>query len=456
MRGAPPELPGSKTVESPIDRALSLALANEREAALRWIAAVLQHDPTSPSGLLIAGRLLADNNRHEVAREALEVCVVRAIDAGILPLAVAASSDLRKLGHDAGPQLDTIASAFARDSRRLGEGGPPPPPLPPADDFHPLPSVLTGMALLNKATAIIHDARKALDDAELQRDVEPLVAPSPLFSTISREGLRKLIEVFEVETVPKGARLIEQGTIGAEAYILARGELEVVREPEGQDARRLSLARLHSGAIFGEMALLLRAPRAASVFATKPSIVLRGRKEALDAVAEEAPEVGEQLASHSRRRMVQNLLRTSAILSSVTVAERPALVDEFQTVTFEKGERLIAQGEPARGLGFIASGEVAVIRQDDSDEPFVLANLGVGETVGEVSLVLRRPSSADVVALHPTVLLFLPKETFFALIKRHPLLLAKLYDLAIQRDDETSSFVQQEVMSVHMEDFVII
>jgi CRP-like cAMP-binding protein len=455
MRGAPPELPGSKTVESPIDRALSLALANEREAALRWAAAVVQLDPGAPSGLLLSGRLLADCNRQEVAREALEVCISRAIDAGILPLAVAACSDLRKLGHDPSKHFDTIADAFSKDSRRLGDGSPPPPPLPSADDFHPLPSVLTGMALLNKTTAIIHEARKALDDAELQRDVEPLVNPSPLFSAIGRSGLRKMIEVFEVETVPKGARVIEQGAIGAEAYIVARGELEVIREPEQEGEPSLSLARLHSGAIFGEMALILRAPRAASVKACKPSIVLRGRKDALDLVAEAEPEVGAELAAHCRRRMVQNLLRTSPILGAVAPSEQAGLVDRFETRTYEKGEKLIAQGEPAQGLAFIASGEVAVIRIE-GDEPFVLANLGVGDTVGEVSLVLRRPSTADVVAVHPTVLLYLPRETFLELIKRHPLLLAQVYDLAIRRDDETSSFSQQEVLSVHMEDFIII
>ena len=455
MRGAPPELPGSKTAESPIDRALSLALANEREAALRWAAAIVQHDLTSPSGLLLAGRLLADCGRQEVAKEALEVCITRSIDAGILPLAVAACSDLRKLGHDPARHFDSIADAFSKDSRRLGDGNPPPPPLPPADDFHPLPSVLTGMALLNKTTAILHDARKALREAEEHRDVEPLVTPSPLFSLIGRSGLRRVIEVFEVETVPKGAKVIVQGEPGAEAYIVARGELEVRRESDEAGGEPMVLAGLHTGAIFGEMALVLRAPRAASVVASKPSIVLCGRKDALDQVAEAEPDVGHELAAHCRRRMVQNLLRTSGILSAVSPSERPALVRRFVTRTYEKGEKLIGQGEAAQGLGLIASGEVAVIRHE-GDEPFVLAHLGAGDTVGEVALVLRRPSTADVVAVHPTVTLFLPRESFLEIIREHPALLAQLYELAITRDDETASVVSQEVLDADVEDVVII
>ena len=116
------------------------------------------------SGLLLTGRLLADLGRLEGAREALEVCVARAIDAGQLPLAVAACSDLRTLGADASRHFDAIADAFAAGSSRLGEGGGHPPKLPHADDFHPLASVLTGPALLGKATEVVHGARRALEE----------------------------------------------------------------------------------------------------------------------------------------------------------------------------------------------------------------------------------------------------------------------------------------------------
>src|SRR5262249_30578623 len=135
MPKAPPELPGGPTAESPVDRALALSLANERDTGLRWAAAILAADPAMPSGLLLTGRLLAALGRLEGAREAIEVCVARAIDAGQLPLAVAACSDLRTLGIDASKQFDAIADAFAAGSPRLGEGRGHPPKLPNADDF---------------------------------------------------------------------------------------------------------------------------------------------------------------------------------------------------------------------------------------------------------------------------------------------------------------------------------
>ena len=80
MRTGPPELPGTHTTDSPLDRALALMLADEREAALRWSAAVVDHDASVPSALILTCRLLADAGRTEAAIEGLEVGVKRAIE----------------------------------------------------------------------------------------------------------------------------------------------------------------------------------------------------------------------------------------------------------------------------------------------------------------------------------------------------------------------------------------
>jgi len=195
------------------------------------------------------------------------------------------------------------------------------------------------------------------------------------------------------------------------------------------------------------MALLSRAPRAASGVACRPSILLVARKDALDEVAVRYPEVGSELAEHCQRRMVQNLVRTSAILRAVLPEERPVLIERFVTRSFEPGDVLIEQGETAAGLHLIASGEVFVAREE-SGETLMIASLGPGDIVGEVSLVLRKPSTARVTANHATLTLHLPREDFLELIREHPAILAKLYDLAVKRDEETSTIVAQEAVDV--------
>lgn len=451
MRMAPPELPGAQSVDSPLDRALALLLTGEREAALRWSAATVQQDSSVPSALILTCRLLADAGRTEAAIEGFELGVRRCIDTGNLPLAVAALGDLQKLGVDVSPLMDDIASAFCAGSPRLSDdAAPPPPPLPHDASFQPLSSFLTGPALLSKATEIIHSASQEYE--EVADSEEPLISPLPLFSSLEKDGLRALIGCFEMFTVPAGSTVISEGEEGAEAYIVARGELEVRRSTE--DGGSLTLARLTNGALFGEMALLSRAPRAASVVACRPSILLVARRDALEAVAEKRPDVGIELAAHCRRRMVANLVRTSKVLLSVDPSERPALVERFETKVFEKGDKLIEEGKDTSGLHLIASGEVAVVGHE-SGEPFVIATLATGETVGEVALVLRRKANADVVAVHPTVTLHLPREEFLGLVRDHPAILAGLYLAAVERDEETSKVIAGSTTAV-AEDFVLL
>lgn len=419
---------------------------------------MVKQDASVPSALILTCRLLADSGRTEAAIEGFELGIKRAIDSGNLPLAVAAVGDLRTLGADVNKMLDEIAQAFCLGSPRLADAAaPPPPPLPHNEGFQPLSSFLTGPALLSKVTEIVHEASteyESLADSE-----PPLVSPLPLFSSLEREGLRALIECFEMFTVPAGKEVIREGEEGAEAYIVARGELEVRRSSQNEHEREpgddVTLARLTNGALFGEMALLSRAPRAASVVACRPSILLMARREALEVVAERVPEVGVELAAHCRRRMVTNLVRTSKVLLAVDPSERPALVERFETRVFEKGDKLIEDGKATSGLHLIASGEVAVIGHEEGGEPFVIKTLGPGDVVGEVALVLRRDANADVVAVHPTVTLHLPSADFMSLIRAHPAILHGLYLLAIERDEETSSALATSTWSVSDEDVLL-
>jgi len=454
MPTAPPDLPGASANDSPLDRALSLMLADEREAALRWSAAVVEQEEAVPSALILTCRLLADFGRTEAATEGFRLGLERAIDSGNLPLAVAAIADLRKLGVNVDEHVDAVAAAFCSGSERLTEAAPPPPPLPAFSSFQPLSSFLTGPALLSKATQIVHQASQKYEG---DGAAEAQIAPLPLFSSLEKDGLRALITAFEMITVPAGKHVIEQGEEGAEAYIVARGELEVRRTSEESDDApnsTMTLARLTNGALFGEMALLSRAPRAAAVVACRPSILLVARRDALEAVAEKRPEVGIELAAHCRRRMVANLVRTSPVLIHVDPNERHALVERFETKVYEKGEKLIAEGKDTTGLHLVASGEVAVVGHEGG-EPFVISTLGVGDVVGEVALVLRRKANADVVAVHPTVTLFLPREEFVTLVRDHPAILQSLYLLAVARDEETSSVMSVSSVNV-AEDYVLV
>ena len=442
----------STMMQSPLDRALSLSLSGEHEAALAIAGRFLQGALANPAALFLVGRTLSDLQELDLANTAFELAIQQSLRSGNLPLAIAACRELERVGVDASAALATITRTFAKGSESLADDHRAPPEitqsLPTTAPFEE-----TGSELLTRVAGVLSDAEALLREV----DEEPQVHVRVPFSSLEPEALAALISAFEEVTVDTGYVLIEEGTPGSEAYVLARGELEVRRRNRDPDAEPITLARLGSGALFGEMALLSRSPRAASVVACRPSVVLCASKDALDAVAKAQPSVAATLAQFTRRRMIDNLVRTSSILSAVHVSKRAALLDRFMTRTFEAGDRLITQGEESTGLYLVASGSLSVIHRSDdhvSDDDLAISKLGPGDVVGEVALVLRRPSNADVVAEHPTVTLHLPRDEFLDLVKAHPEVLAELYELAVKRDEETRSLVAQEATDV--DEFILL
>jgi CRP-like cAMP-binding protein len=418
----------------PVDHALALFLADETEPALRWGAAALELGHRAPDALLITCRLLEQMGRRRAAVDGLGLAMGQAVDAGDLPLAMAAIGDLRSLGVDVAEHLDRVAGTFCQGAARLRPAEEQS-ILPQLGEFQPLSPFLTGPALASKAAQILESVKRSEDDV-VGREL-PLVSPLPLFSALEKEALQDLLAAFETIAVPAGESVIREGETGGAAFLVARGELEVSRRTSTDVGKPpVFLARLGAGAFFGEMALLSQLPGAASVVATRPSILLLARRESIEAVIERHPEVADALAAHCRRLSVANLGWASPVIVAVPPNERATLVDRFETRVFETGDKLVERDQDADGLHLVVSGEVAIVAYDGT-EGIALATLMPGETVGEVELVLCRKANADAIATRPTATLYLPREEFIALVQDHPAILHGLYAIAVRRHTET-------------------
>jgi CRP-like cAMP-binding protein len=439
--------------ERAIDRALALSLADDRQGALRIAAALLEEEPLSAFNTFVTAWLLGGLGRKVELETGLRAALERAVFDGNLPLAIAAHALLRDAELVVDGELESMAAAFAKGSSRLSDKrGMPPQMASSAKEPAPLDEELEGEPLLDRAAEILQAAMAAQDEASVSA-VAAQVAQQVLFSALDPASFKATVSVFEVRFVPDRQPLVEEGTVGNEAFIVARGELDVSKKATTPGGAPLALARLGNGALFGEMALLSSAPRTATVTACRPSVVLVGSKAALDRVAAKAPEVGRVFAEFCRRRMLDNLVRTNFILKSASPSERPALIERFAVRQFNQGERIIVQGSPPDGLHMIALGEVDVVHNDGKD-PTLVARLGPGEVVGEVAMILRRPAITDVVAHHPTVTLFLQRDRFLALARAHPKVFVELYELAVHRDQETATAASSE--AAESEDFVLV
>lgn len=427
---------------SPLDRAHGLRLEGKLEDALRLAGSIAAASPEDTGAAYLLGRLLLDQGRATKVGPASELLVERFVRRGDLGAAVLCSQLGFEAGGFADNALSAIASAFGKGSKRVTDGSPRPPPLPVVVPVAPFFAKLSGDALLDAAEKALGHVLSAKDSV---LDSAPLPR-LPLFGELEPAVLQRMLGAFEVRELKAGDYVIRQGDDGREAFLLVRGVLNVVRE----DATRgpLVLAALGAGSIFGEMALVSDAPRAASVVAVEPTQVLVAQRKHLEALAQKDPTIGRALGRFCHGRMVSNLLRHSVILSAVEPPKRNELVALFSPKTYQTGDLLVQQGGEAECLSLIASGGVEVCNTDAAGERVVLAQLGPGDVVGEISLILRRPATADVVAIHTTVALQLSRESFQQAIKQHPTLLRELYELATRREEETRSVVAQEALDV--------
>jgi CRP/FNR family transcriptional regulator, cyclic AMP receptor protein len=106
----------------------------------------------------------------------------------------------------------------------------------------------------------------------------------PLFARVPKRHLRTILRRMEEYEYEDGATILREGTHGEVLFVLLQGEARVVR-------RGRTVARLRAGDFFGEIAVLDRRPRTASVIAASPVRCLTLHREDLRKVATDEPSV---------------------------------------------------------------------------------------------------------------------------------------------------------------------
>lgn len=424
---------------SPLDQAHALHLDGDQQAALRLAITCASAAPDSPGPVALITRILVDEERKLPASELSARLVDAFVRRGDLPGAVVASTLALDSGAPQRPLLSKIAHAFAKDATQGSAGKVAPPPFPTVSAIDPRLAKLSDEALYKEAEQVLRTYLEATDSLPENTALPGL----PLFGALGARELLQLLTAARVEEVSQGHEIVRQGDPGNEAFVVARGLLKVVRH-EGAD--ETVLAQLGPGSVFGEMALLSESPRSASVVALEPAQLLLLARDELERAAEEAPELSAQLAAFCHARMHANLVRHARVLSGLPPAQRAELLNQLESRVFERGELLIQRDQEASHVYLIASGAVSISLPEEG-ERLVLATLGPGEVVGEMSLVLRRPASADVTALYPTVAYGLSQDKLHRLIRKYPQLLVELYELATQRDEEFRAVDEGEALS---------
>ncbi len=129
---------------------------------------------------------------------------------------------------------------------------------------------------------------------------------------------------------------------------------------------------------------------------------------------------------------VVRLLAGVPLFSGLSKKDLRRIVSGGRQLSYDKGRKIVGQGDKGLGFYLILEGQVEVRRGDKT-----LAKLGPGEFFGEMSLLDGRPRNADVVSTVPTRCFALLAWHFQGMVKSDPAMALKIMQEVANRLRQT-------------------
>jgi|GEM_PF-909309 len=144
-----------------------------------------------------------------------------------------------------------------------------------------------------------------------------------LFASCSARDLRHIRQSLDEVTVAPGRVLIQEGSAGREFFLIVEGQATVRRKER-------KVATLGPGNYFGELALLDRLPRSASVIADTAMTLLVLEQRSFIGILDSVPSLARKLLSAMAVRLREADSRADTDMTMLLLEQRP-FVDLLDT-----------------------------------------------------------------------------------------------------------------------------
>ncbi len=132
-------------------------------------------------------------------------------------------------------------------------------------------------------------------------DKEQLLKRTELFAKLNPSEIKTLASHVEERRYPAGDALVKKGEDGDSMFILVEGLLSVCTNAD-EDGRSVYVDVIEPGIFFGEMCLLTRCPRMATIYAQTDVLVYEIKHDAMNTLLAKRPEIASHLADTAARR----------------------------------------------------------------------------------------------------------------------------------------------------------
>jgi CRP-like cAMP-binding protein len=137
-----------------------------------------------------------------------------------------------------------------------------------------------------------------------------------------------------------------------------------------------------------------------------------------------------------------NILTELTLFDGLTAAQLAWLCEQMRSKTLPAGEHLITTAQPGKIVYFVLRGTVKIHVEQADGHDVILAILGRGDTVGEMSMIDSVGRSASVLALEETSLLWMDGAMFQRALREIPELAFNLVRMLTARVRMANEHVQ--------------
>jgi CRP-like cAMP-binding protein len=127
-----------------------------------------------------------------------------------------------------------------------------------------------------------------------------LISKVPLFSRLSKKQREEVARIADELDLPRGKDMAKEGERGREFFVLIEGDADVFKSGK-------LINSMKTGDFFGEIALVTKMPRTATVTATSDVRVLVINERDFAALLRHSPDVGRGVAEALAERIALDL-----------------------------------------------------------------------------------------------------------------------------------------------------
>ncbi|XP_039477055.1 cGMP-dependent protein kinase 1 isoform X1 [Oreochromis aureus] len=274
---------------------------------------------------------------------------------------------------------------------------------------------------LDPVTLALVSQRSCDKSHESQRLIRASFLRNDLLKHLDEGEIRAIIACMHSTTINQGCYVIQEGTAGAQAYVLEEGKLEMMKDG-------LKLLTVEPEDLFGELALLYNCTHTYSVSARTDSRLWVVDRNSYQTILMQS---GLKHLSHSVELLssipflqslpADVLMKMSDLMEEVHLklfnCEAHWCIQLMDETHYADGDYIIRQGATGDTFYIISKGQVKVTEKgQEQEEQVVLSKLSERQWFGEKALWGEDIRTVSVIAAGEVTCLVIDRDTFKSII----------------------------------------